>query len=274
MHWHSECPNRNKNFKPKAATKPEQTQDNDANNAVNDDTTGVSPKDNFATVSASIGKTELLATVDSASTVNLMPFIFAKSLRLHIDFEDVKLIRMAKGKVQTSGTVQFKLTINTVTKRIKVLVLKNFTYCLLLGVPTCRAFDLTVHFGTLTITGPPQAAQAVHTQQLTQLFSSIKKQRQYNTHNSDRVHCGKGFTHTHTTDLRVSTKSKSDSNNSIGQSTSQEISNTLPMALQIWVASRLSHIESCCPTTHRVHNDHIVNHPRTSKRRHGRWTSY
>ena len=182
MHWHSECPNRNKNFKPKAATKPQQTQDNDANNAVNDDSTGVSPKDNFATVSASIGKTELLATVDSASTVNLMPFIFAKSLRLHIDFEDVKSIRMAKGKVQTSGTVQFNLTINSVTKRIKVLVLKDFTYCLLLGVPTCRAFDLTVHFGTLTVIGPPQAAQAVHTQQLTHNCSQTSRSKDNTTH--------------------------------------------------------------------------------------------
>ena len=135
MHWNSECPNRNKNFKPKAATKPQQTQDNDANNAVNDDSTGVSPKDNFATVSASIGKTELLATVDSASTVNLMPFIFAKSLRLHIDFEDVKSIRMAKGKVQTSGTVQFNLSINSVTKRIKVLVLKDLTFVFFLVFP-------------------------------------------------------------------------------------------------------------------------------------------
>ena len=65
MHWHSECPNHDKTFNPKAAMKPKQTQDNDANNAVNDDFTGVSPKDNFATVSASIGKTELLGTCDS-----------------------------------------------------------------------------------------------------------------------------------------------------------------------------------------------------------------
>ena len=106
-----------------------------------------------------------------------MPFIFAKSPRLHIDFEDVKSIHMAKGKVQSTGTFQFNLTINSVTKRIKVLVLKDFTYCLLLGVPTCRAFDFTVHFGTLTVTGQPQAAQVVHNPQLTQLFSSIKKQR-------------------------------------------------------------------------------------------------
>ena len=104
MHWHSECATRNKNFKPKAATKPQQTQNNDANNVVNDDLSSVSPNDNFATVSASIGKTELLATVDSASTVNLSSFIFAKSLRLHVDFVDVKSIHMAKGKVQTSGT--------------------------------------------------------------------------------------------------------------------------------------------------------------------------
>ena len=166
-HALAQCPNRNKNFKPKAATEPQKTQDNNAKIAVNEDTAGVSPKYNFATVSANIGRTELLATVDSASTVNLMPFIFAKSLRLHIDFEDVKSIRMAEGKVQTSGTVQSNLTMNSVTKRIKVLVLKDFTYCLLLGVPTCRAFDLTVHFGTLTVTGPQQALQAVHTQQLT-----------------------------------------------------------------------------------------------------------
>ena len=145
-------------------------------------TTGVSPKDNFATVSASIGKTELLETVDSGSTVNLMPFIFAKPLRFHIDFEDIKSIRMAEGKVQTSGTVQFNLTINSVTKRIKVLVLKDFTYFLLLVVPTCRAFDLTVHFGTLTVTGPPQAAQAVHTQQLTHNCSQASKRKDNTTH--------------------------------------------------------------------------------------------
>ena len=59
MDWHSECPNRNKNFKPKEATKPQQTQDNNDNNAVNEDKAGVSSKDNFATVSANICKIHL-----------------------------------------------------------------------------------------------------------------------------------------------------------------------------------------------------------------------
>jgi len=126
------------------------------------DQRSVPPVGNFPTVHAYIGNSRIIATVDSASTVNLMALSEAKLHRLTIDRSQAKTLNMVKGKTQTIGTVKVRLMIHDVSHIITVSVLRNFAYVLLLGAPTCRLFGLRVDFDTLTVSIPRITHMSTH----------------------------------------------------------------------------------------------------------------
>ena len=99
---------------------------------------------NFIIIPARIGSWELVAVVDTASTTNLMPLLVAQHLRLPIDRTLSEDLDMAKGSVSTIGQVTFRLTIESITKTIDALVLKDFAYTLLLGTETCSSYRLVI----------------------------------------------------------------------------------------------------------------------------------
>ena len=145
-HWHRECRNRT------PSTTPETTNVITADD--NTDTppvTNVSKSDinvpavgNFITTPAKIGNWDLVATVDTASTINLMPLSIAEYLNLTIDRHASSDLSMAKGTAKTSGIAHFKLTIGSITKSISALLLKDFQYTLLIGTKTCSRFRMVI----------------------------------------------------------------------------------------------------------------------------------
>jgi len=79
-----------------------------------------------------------------------MPYHVAKTLNLRIHQNGNRRIRLAEGAAQPIGYSFVDLTINNVTKNIKVTVLRGFQFTLLLSLNTCAAFRLVIDTTTLT----------------------------------------------------------------------------------------------------------------------------
>ena len=69
------------------------------------------PVGNFPAVFATLGEHQLLATVDSGSTLNLMPLRSAQAYGYKIDTSKASTLTLARGNTRTDGTVKLKLTI-------------------------------------------------------------------------------------------------------------------------------------------------------------------
>ena len=93
-----------------------------------------------------------------------MPLHVAQHLNLKIH-RHVKKIRLAEGTTQPIGHVYVNLTINGVTNNIKVVILKNFQFTLLMSLNACSAFKLVIDTTTLTAR---VKSQDISSQQLSQ----------------------------------------------------------------------------------------------------------
>ena len=145
-HWHRECKNRTQSTTPETTnviTADDNTDTPPVTN-VSKSNINVPAVGNFITTPAKIGNWDLVATVDTASTINLMPLSIAEYLNLTIDRHVSSDLSMAKGTAKTSGIAHFDLTIGSITKSISALLLKDFQYTLLIGTKTCSRFKMVI----------------------------------------------------------------------------------------------------------------------------------
>ena len=98
-HWHRECKNRTPSTTPETTnviTADDNTDTPPVTN-VSKSTINVPAVGNFITTPAKIGNWDLVAKVDTASTINLMPLSIAEYLNLTIDRHVSSDLSMAKG---------------------------------------------------------------------------------------------------------------------------------------------------------------------------------
>jgi hypothetical protein len=142
-HFYKECPNlQSSNDK---VSDDSQLNKHESNNSVSLITKDRRKSiEKFIKIYVSIGKRQVRACIDTCSSIHMMDLSCVSEFNLFMNPNDKVRIAMAQGTAVTVGTVQLKLTIGNYIRTIKVHILRDFDYTLLLGSDIFDEFPIDI----------------------------------------------------------------------------------------------------------------------------------
>ena len=164
FHWHSVCPNRtNVLTRPKSRpsnttttnlTQPKEQKTDSTNSAVCTDSHSLSDHSRVAeliNVDVNINGKSITGFVDSGSKITILGEKESQALNLNIIPKTSIAVQTLSGIIHTVGQTDVNLRIGQITKRVRLHVLSNFRYQLLIGLDVGKPFGLTVHLGSSAV---------------------------------------------------------------------------------------------------------------------------
>ena len=181
-HWHSECPNKG----PVTTTKSDTNETEE--NEVSAFCSNPLPKiDSFPQVEVQIKGNAYTAVLDTCSTLHLMDFSMAKTLKANINYKNRINVDTANGIAKSLGSIDLQIEIKNVKANIVAHVLENFTFSLLLGINIGEQFEFTINTRTLKVELIEQQVPIVNTEP--NRNSKSTRNNFQNTSHSDVKHC-------------------------------------------------------------------------------------
>ena len=182
-HWHSVCPNRT-NVLTRAKARSDQTNTTTSNHTQpqeqkthSQDSHTLSDHSRVAeliNVDVKINGQQITGFVDSGSKITILGEQESKALHLKMIPNTSIAVQTLSGIIHTVGQTDVNLTIGQITQTVRLHVLSNFKYQLLIGLDVGKPFGLTVHFGSsaVSVRDPQQSFDCLTT---TTLNSSIRE---------------------------------------------------------------------------------------------------
>ena len=159
-HWHSDCPNRsNSSKKPNRSPTDTNTvttqQDSSADVMPSNALSDHSQIAELINVDVKINNKAITGFVDSGSKITILGEKESKALHLKLIPNSKIAIQTISGVTHTLGQAEVQLTIGQITRRVKLHVMANFRYQLLIGLDIGRPFGLTIYLSNSSVSVPP-----------------------------------------------------------------------------------------------------------------------
>ena len=106
-------------------------------------------------VDVKINNKAITGFVDSGSKITILGEKESKALHLKLIPNSKIAIQTISGVTHTLGQAKVQLTIGQITRRVKLHVMANFRYQLLIGIDIGRPFGLTIYLSNSSVSVPP-----------------------------------------------------------------------------------------------------------------------
>lgn len=125
------------------------------------------PNDNRPYLNVKISSFNLFALIDTGSNSSILGlegFSLLQKLKIPLQYEDHLHITTADGSSQSLlGFVNVNVSVENVTKRLKLLVVPSVTHSLILGMDFLQLFKIEANFSNLSYTMPESSLCIVNT---------------------------------------------------------------------------------------------------------------
>lgn len=147
-HWHRDCPRRrppNPNPDDEVPRNPEEAQVADCLDL------SAPTSSRLLHVAIKVNGSKLNAMLDSGSTINMLSENVAKQLKLFFNVSDTLPVRQCEGYARTRGSALALISIGTLTKNLKLHVVKDLPYACIIGLYAARDLKLKLDFEALAV---------------------------------------------------------------------------------------------------------------------------
>ncbi|UYV80790.1 hypothetical protein LAZ67_19001745 [Cordylochernes scorpioides] len=194
-HWLNECPDYDPNYKTERSSKntqPKQFITTVTESTTSNETNKVTclsthnPPNKLIDFKICVNKHPLQAFMDTGATISLINQNLMKSLNLHPLIDSPMQIQQANSLTNTLGYVHVDLQIHDKTRKVKLHVIPNLKFQLLIGLDIAEDFELIVDTKDKTVYTKQSAEMALvcttcnQLQQQQQQQNQIQQQQQQN----------------------------------------------------------------------------------------------